>query len=92
MNTPDGGIYEGCVRNVSPIDIVLKDEEKFHIYEKMLTIPKELSDYDIDITIPDYNGTSRKATGKVHNSLKVGDSVVLVSCNNNKQFLVIGRV
>ena len=85
MQVNDGTIHEGTVQNVNPIEISLTGNERFNISGAMLIVPQAYSDYNIEVEI-------KRESGTVHNALQQGDKVALLSFNEMKNFIVIGKM
>ena len=79
------GVYFGQVVSVSPLEIRLS--QKITLDQEMLILPKNLTDFDVDITI---EGIRRSCT--VHNKLKSGEIVVMVRMQGGQRYLIIDRV
>lgn len=80
-------VIYGEVRSVNPLNISI--DQKITLTESMLALSKNVTDYKVDIDVDD-TGTKRSCT--VHNSLKVGEVVALVSFRGGQKYLVVDRV
>ena len=96
----DGGYYEGIVVRASPLELRIANNNDFHIYENMVTVPKHLMDYEVNAEVTGLSVTTSEGHGtasgscviKIKNALEVGDKVSLFGYNENKSFYVLGRL
>lgn len=89
---PDqGGIIQGRVTSVSPLQIRAINDDKLTIGAVLLIVPKHLTDYKAtaDFAVP---GGTYTGTITIHNGLKAGEKVHLLSLNNGKKYYILDRV
>ena len=85
---PDGDeVIQGIVKSAEPLRIQAVNDEKLLINTPLLIVPKHLSTYTVQVQIASYTGEMT-----VHNGLKVGEKVHLISFNNGKKYYVLDRV
>ncbi len=80
-------IMEGTVKSEKPLKIQITGDDKLIIGSGITYVPQHLTDYDIQIA--DAEG---RRTVTVHNALKVGERVHVMSFNHAKQYFLLGRV
>lgn len=80
-------VLQGIVKSSSPLRIQIVNDEKLIINQNVTFVPQHLTDYTTKVT--DDTGGQKSIT--VHNGLKVGDKVHLLSFNHGKQYFVLGR-
>lgn len=99
------GVVQGTVKSLNPLRIQMVNDEKLVIGQNSAIIPQHLTDYTVDVTL-DWATENASAgsdsehhhaiTGTksitVHNGLRAGDRVHLLSFNHGKQYFVLGRV
>ncbi len=83
-------IMEGTVIQTDPLKIQMTGDEKHIISERVSIIPWHLTDYKTRATIPDQS--IEKAIITVHNVLRKGDKLHVLSLNNGKLYYVLDRV
>lgn len=76
----------GIVENISPLHI--RTDTKKLLTKDFLVLTKNVSDYETEITLD--NGEKQKAV--IHNSLKNGDSVLLLKIKRNQEYIVLDKV
>ncbi len=87
---PDpGGVVQGIVKSVSPLSVQVEGDEKLLLNATTLILPKHLTNYMVQVTIPD---VVTGATMSVNNALSVGEKVYLLSFNKGKQYYILERV
>lgn len=91
MQVENMALLEGTVVNTNPFFIKLTNDT-LEIHSDITTIPQSLSDYNVqcDIVTDSYN--IKNGTITIHNGLKKGDKVILLSYNGGKQYYVLDRV
>lgn len=100
MQMVDGGFFEGTVIRASPLEIRPANITNYTINESMLTIPEHLTDYTVSVDVSGLPVTTTHGSGTasgnctmvIKASLKQGDKVALFGYNNNKSFVVLGRL
>ena len=76
----------GTVISASPLKIQV--DQKAIYTEKMLVLTRNVTDYEVDITVSQQG--RKKLT--VHNALVVGDWVLLARIQRGKKFVVLDRI
>lgn len=103
---PEGAVLlQGTVISVSPLKIKIVNDDKLVIGTNITVVPRHLQDYTttVDIANGSINSRTREgdtlstfsisgATMTVHNSLKAGDTVHIMSLQNGKKYYVLDRV
>jgi len=75
----------GEVTNASPL--IIKVEQKLTVSEKMLIIPRFLSDFETDASVSGENFTL-----KLQNALKKGDKVLLLRMQGGQKFVILDKL
>ena len=96
-------ILFGTVLSASPLKIQV--DQKSIYTSKMLILTRNVTDFEVDMTVNHSTGGSGaaayeahkhayvgKKTFKVHNALKAGEKVLLIRVQQGKKFVVIDRV
>lgn len=93
-------VMTGTVTSVKPV--MVKVEQRFEIGPGQLVIPEYLTDHVIPVTVststdkagePEHVHPVRgNKTVTVHNSLEVGDQVILIRQSGGQKFIIIDRV
>lgn len=78
-------IMSGEVISTSPLTV--RVEQKLQISEKMLIVPKNLTDYEITA---EYSGEFIKL--KLLNAIKTGDKVLLLRMQGGQKFLILDKI
>ena len=88
----DVQILMGTVSAVNPLKIQMEGDEKLAIGGSNITVPWHLTDYTTEATY-EYSGggSSVDITLTVHNALKVGEAVCVLSVNHGKRYYVLDR-
>ena len=95
------GIVQGTVLSTEPLEIQITGDEKLLVHATSVIVPKRLTDYQVQILIPEsgghaqYSGDgkhSHEVTMTVYNALKQGDVVHLLVVQEGKKFFVLDRV
>lgn len=84
-------IYEGTVTSASPIKITLVNDAKIILSSANMVIPEHLREKIGTVTIR-VNGVYYSGHVTIHEALKTGDKVYLMSYNNGKKYFVLDRV
>lgn len=97
-------VLQGTVIAANPLRIQIAGDEKYTIGPNSTIVPGHLTDYTTGCTISggSVSGTtsdgstltdfSFSGTITVHNALKAGDPVYVLSYRGGKQYFVLGRV
>lgn len=96
-------VMQGVVKSASPLKIQMSSDEKLLIGPNITYIPKHLTDYTTSCTISGGKVSGSTTNGSissfsyegnitVHNALKAGDIVHVLSFNHGKQYYVLDRV
>ncbi len=97
-------VLQGTVLTASPLKIQIAGDEKHTVGPNITVVPEHLTDYTAGCTISggSVSGTTSDGstltdfsyTGSitVHNALRAGDQVHVLSYNGRKQYFVLGRV
>lgn len=101
-------VIQGRVISTSPLKVQAINDEKLTIYQNSLFVPRHLTDYTTScelsmggetsyVTAPTGDGSRVTSfafggTIRVHNALKVGETVHLLSLNHGKQYYILDRV
>nr|WP_308742108.1 DUF2577 domain-containing protein [uncultured Anaerocolumna sp.] len=80
---PTNVVY-GTVTSSSPLKINV--EQKLNLTDAQLVLTKNVTDYTTNITI---DGFKKQIT--IHNSLKVGDEVVMIQNQGGQEYIIIDR-
>ena len=75
----------GTVTSINPLRVQVTNQ--FTVPEALLIVPKNLTDYDVDILL---NGMQSSMT--VYNSLKVGDKVALLRKTGGQSYFILDRI
>jgi hypothetical protein len=87
---PDGaGIIQGRVVSAEPLKIQAVNDEKLTLTENLLCIPKHLTEYKTTVSIPELELKNAEIT--VHNALKSGETVYILSFNGGKKYYILDR-
>ena len=92
----------GIVMSVSPLKIQLVNDEKMIIGSNMVYVPMHLKDHSTQVTISGGSVSGATTDGSllsfsyqgamtVHNALKAGERVHLLSFGHGKQYYVLDR-
>lgn len=79
----------GTVKKIAPLEIAL--EQKVTLTSEFLTLSSKVKDYTVDVTIETELSTE-KGKITVHNSLKVGDKVIMLRDAGGQNFYVMDRL
>lgn len=90
-------IQFGKVTSVSPLEILV--EQKKPLTDAQLILTRNVSDYEVEITVNHTTGTTDGHThdykGRkkftIHNGLKVGDRVILVKMQGGQKYIVLDK-
>ena len=100
-------VLQGVIKSESPLKIQIVNNDKLTIGESVTYVPKHLTDYKTTCTIIKDKGTINapaesgdklkdfqleNASIIIHNALKNGEKVHVLSFNHGKQYHVLGRV
>lgn len=101
-------VIQGKVVSTSPLKIQAVNDDKLMIYQNSLFVPRHLTDYTTScelsmggehsyVTGPTSDGSRLTSfafggTIVVHNALKAGEVVHLLSLNHGKQYYILDRV
>lgn len=99
-------VLQGIVRSASPIAIQIVNDDKLTIGPNITYVPRHLMDYTADCTVAKGKGSVNGPTSDggrltdltlngsitVHNALKAGEMVHVLSFNHGKQYYVLDRV
>ena len=88
-SNPTKLIY-GTVRSTSPLSI--KIDQKFTIPEEFLVLTKNVRDYEVEVTMNLFTENKSGGSGTIHNSLKVGDKVILLREQGGQKYIVLDKV
>lgn len=91
MQVENIALVEGTVINTTPLLIKLMND-KLEIDSDIITVPYNLSDFDVQCDMVAEGYHIKNGTITIHNGLKKGDSVILLSYNRGKQYYVLDRV
>ena len=83
-------ILFGTVLSASPLKIQV--DQKSIYTSKMLILTRNVTDFEVDMTVNHKHAYVGKKTFKVHNALKAGEKVLLIRVQQGKKFVVIDRV
>lgn len=81
----------GKVISVSPLKVQITNQ--FTIPSSLLTVPQHLTDYAVEVDIP--NCTSAEIESKsmvIHNALKIGDRVALLRSQGGQSYFILDRI
>lgn len=105
MTSNEIEILQGIVKSESPFKIQIINDEKLVIGQNITYIPRHLTDYTMTCslikeekgnneTVNDDNKFDCTFNGVliVHNALKMGEKVHILSFNHGKQYYVLDRV
>ncbi|MCD8364693.1 MAG: DUF2577 domain-containing protein [Clostridiales bacterium] len=93
MTGGEVGIYQGEVISASPLKIQIVNDSSLIITEANTYIPRHLTNYSTTVNITNGSGSDNTgASMTVHNALKSGDTVHILSLYNGKQYYVLDRV
>lgn len=81
---PTNVVY-GTVTSSSPLKINV--EQKLNLTDVQLVLTRNVTDYVINITI---DGIKKQIT--IHNSLVVGDEVVMVQNQGGQEYIIVDRM
>lgn len=92
-------VLQGIVKSASPLKIQMLGDDKLMIGQNITYVPRHLTDHTIEVTVSlqtedtsDSSGEDDHAIITVHNALKVGDRVHVLSFHHGKQYFVLDRV
>lgn len=100
------GLLVGTVKALSPLSITLVGEEKIELTDTNCVILDYLRDQKVEVSFsgtasgsvstPKGDGSIKNITYKgymtIKQGLKIGDSVHVLSLNEGRQYVVLGRV
>lgn len=100
MTSNEIEILQGIVKSESPFKIQIINDEKLVIGQNITYIPRHLTDYTTTCSLikeekgNDDNTFDCTFNGvlMVHNALKMGEKVHILSFNHGKQYYVLDRV
>jgi len=82
------GVIVGKVSKADPIEILVENDAKLILSGDNLYVPKHLTDYTVTVTLPVLGTVSCR----VHNALKTGEQVYLLSYEEGSQYFVLDKV
>lgn len=83
-------ILEGEVVSANPLRITLASDAKMTLGAAALCVPAQIAgDYKAEISLSEQSGGRVMAI--IHNTLRVGERVYLISVNSGKKYFVLGR-
>lgn len=95
-------LINGEVMSTSPLKIKLKNDDKLILPEGAFIVPQHLKVYTVtaDITggegLTSVHGFSSfslpQATVQIDNSLKKGDKLMVISCNEKQKYYILDRI
>lgn len=92
-------VLQGIVKSASPLKIQMSGDEKQIIGQNITYVPRHLTDHTIEVTVSlqtedtsDSSSEDDHAIITVHNALKVGEMVHVLSFKHGKQYFVLDRV
>lgn len=80
-------VTKAVITSTNPLAAHLLNDDKIILNSRLLIIPKHLTDYSVTINID-----SEERQAVVHNSLKSGDIIYVLSYNFGKKYIALGRV
>ena len=88
-------VIQGRVVSASPLRVQAVNDEKLTVFQNSLFVPRHLTDHPAEITFDRPAGGEGGIAGRwavtVHNALKAGETVHLLSLNHGKQYYVLDR-
>ena len=82
------GILTGRVSSADPLEITAVNNKKLVLGRNLLCLPGHLSSYKVKV---DIKGAGEDMDMTVHNGLKKGEIVALLSFNHGKKYYVLDR-
>ena len=77
----------GKVVNVTPIQVLV--DQKITLGAAQLILTRDFTDYEVEVT---FEPETEKKKMKIHNSLVIGDDVVLLRQQGGQKYIVIDRM
>ena len=91
MQVTDGGVSIGVIESISPLAIKLLNDEKFRFTDKTSIVPEHLKDRSVKMSFT-VHGHSYNDNVTIYSGLKPGEKVVIVTYNNKRNCVIVGRV
>ena len=85
-------VLQGKVLAAAPLQVQVLNDSNLVLGSTALCLPKHLTDYTIKADIKHSSGDLNGSTITLHNGLKAGELVYLLSYNKGKRYLIIDRV
>ena len=85
-------LIQGTVISDSPLHIQIANDSKLVIGEAITIIPRHLTDYETEADVTWQDDTTGKARLTVHNALKSGETVHILSLCRGKLYYILDRV
>lgn len=92
MIPADVELMQGTVIAVNPLRIRMVNDEKLVINERICIVPWHLTNYQQTCDMAQGKDGLMSYTITVHNALKVGEKVHVLSLNKGKLYYVLDRV
>lgn len=85
-------LIQGTVISDSPLRIQIANDSKLVIGEAITIVPRHLTDYETEAEVTWQDNTTEKARLTVHNALKSGETVHIISMCRGKLYYILDRV
>ena len=79
----------GKVLSVSPLKVLV--DQKLELTKEFLVLTRNVTDYDIEMTMDPDNAPQKKKY-KIHNALKVDETVIMLRDNGGQRYVIIDKV
>lgn len=84
-------LVQGTVISDNPLRIQIANDSKLIIGESITIVPRHLTDYETEADLTE-SANIYKAKLTVHNALKIGDTVHILSLCRGKLYYILDRV
>lgn len=82
----------GTVTSVRPLKIKLSDGDGLELESDFLHLARNVTDYEMTVSITDEHGQQDMKTVSVHNALKKGEIVLILRKWGGQDYIVTDRV
>ncbi len=104
MIPKQSGVVEAIVVSIAPLSVKLKNDDKITISATSLIVPNMLTNYSVTVDIQGGSVSAETEDGDnlksfslsggkmtIKSGLSVGETVYLLSTDNNKTFMIVDR-
>ena len=91
MTPPSATVIRGKVIAEKPLAIQVVGDEKLILRGNIICLPKHLTEYKTTVDIDAPDAALMGVTMTVHNELKAGETVYILSFNHGKKYYILDR-